>query len=294
MFCPNCGTKNDDAARFCGSCGRPFQPAAQPAAPVQQAQAQPVQPASPAQPYAQPYQQPVAPPVQVTRLNYMIFGDNLPAVSIRLNPGESIYTQSGGMTWMDSGITMETNMKGGLMKGLGRMISGDSLFMATYTATRPNQEIVIASTFPGSIAPVELNGRSIITQKSAFLCAQPSVTLSAFVTRGLGAGLFGGEGFILQRLSGVGTALIEIDGSLVERVLAPGEIIKVDTGNVAAFEESVAYQAEMVKGFKNILFGGEGLFLTTLTGPGKVWLQTMTLPSFAKSLMPFLPKGGSN
>lgn len=292
MFCPNCGTKNDDSARFCGSCGRSFQPTAQPAAPVQQAQ--PVQPAAPAQPYAQPYQQPVMQPVQVTPLNYKIFGENLPAVSIHLNPGESIYTQSGGMTWMDVGITMETNMKGGLMKGLGRMFSGDSLFMATYTANRPNQEIVIASTFPGSIAAVELTGRSIIAQKSAFLCAQPAVTLSAYVTRGLGAGLFGGEGFILQRLSGVGTALIEIDGSLVERILAPGETIKVDTGNVAAFEESVAYQAEMVKGFKNILFGGEGLFLTTLTGPGKVWLQTMTLPSFAKSLIPFMPKSGSN
>ena len=268
MFCPNCGTKNDDSARFCGSCGRPF------SAPNGQ------QPAAP-QAYT-----PVAP----APLHYKIFGEKLPAVSIRLNAGESIYTQSGGMTWMDGGIVMETNMKGGLMKGLGRMLSGDSLFMATYTANRPNQEIVIASTFPGSIAPIELNGRSIIAQKSAFLCAQPSVQLSAHVIKGFGAGLFGGEGFILQRLSGTGTALIEIDGSLVERVLAPGETIKVDTGNVAAYEDTVNYQAEMVKGFKNVLFGGEGLFLTTLTGPGKVWLQTMNLPGFAKSLIPYLPK----
>jgi len=268
MFCPNCGTKNDDSARFCGNCGRPF------SAPNGQAAAQP-------QVYA-----PVAP----NPLNYKIFGENLPAVSIRLNAGESIYTQSGGMTWMDNGIVMETNMKGGLMKGLGRMLSGDSLFMATYSSTRPNQEIVIASTFPGSIAALEPNGRSIIAQKSAFLCAQPSIQLSAHVVKGIGAGLFGGEGFILQRLTGFGTALIEIDGSLVERVLAPGETIKVDTGNVAAFEDTVNYQAEMVKGFKNVLFGGEGLFLTTLTGPGKVWLQTMNLPGFAKSLIPFLPK----
>lgn len=274
MFCPNCGTKNDDNARFCASCGRPLQAPQSAPAPG---------------PVAQPYV-----PAPPKPLNFSIFGANLPAVSIRLDAGESIYTQSGGMTWMDNGIQMETNMKGGLMKGLGRMLSGDSLFMATYTATRPNQEIVISSTFPGSIAPVDLNGRSIIAQKSAFLCAQPTVVLSAFVTRGLGAGLFGGEGFILQRLSGQGTVMIEIDGSLVERVLAPGEVIKVDTGNVAAFEESVQYQAEMVKGFKNILFGGEGLFLTTLTGPGKVWLQTMTLPGFAKSLIPFLPKPGSN
>lgn len=271
MFCPNCGTKNDDNARFCGSCGRPFQ-------------TQPGQAATPAQPYA---------PAPPRPLRYQVFGENLPAVSIRLDAGESIYTQSGGMSWMDNGINMETNMKGGFMKGLGRMFAGDSLFMATYTAVQPGQEIVIASSFPGSIAAVELSGRAIIAQKSAFLCAQPTVTLSAFITKGIGAGLFGGEGFILQRLSGSGTVMLEIDGSLVERVLAPGETIKVDTGNVAAFEETVNYQAEMVKGFKNILFGGEGLFLTTLTGPGRVWLQTMTLPGFAKSLIPFLPKPSS-
>jgi uncharacterized protein (TIGR00266 family) len=260
---------------------------AQPA-PYMPPAAPPVQP-MPAQPA------PYMPPTAVKKLNFSIFGANLPAVSIRLETGESIYTQSGGMTWMDRGIVMETNMKGGLMKGLGRMFSGESLFIATYTANMPNQEIVIASTFPGSIAPIELNGsRSVIAQKSAFLCAQPSVTLSAFVVKGITSGLFGGEGFILQRLSGVGTALIEIDGSLVERMLAPGEMIRVDTGNVAAFEETVQYQAEMVKGFKNILFGGEGLFLTTLTGPGRVWLQTMTLPSFAKQLIPFLPKSSSN
>jgi len=173
------------------------------------------------------------------------------------------------------------------------MLSGESLFMATYTSTMPDQEIVIASSFPGSISPIELKGINIIAQKSAFLCAQTSVTLSAYVTKSIGAGLFGGEGFILQKLSGTGTAFIEIDGSLVERVLAPGERIRVDTGNVAAFEETVQYQAEMVKGFKNILFGGEGLFLTTLTGPGKVWLQTMTLPNFAKKIIPFIPKSSS-
>jgi uncharacterized protein (TIGR00266 family) len=196
------------------------------------------------------------------------------------------------MVWMDSGIVMETNMKGGLGKGIGRLLSGDSLFMATYTSNAPDQEITIASTFPGNIADVELAGSSVIAQKSAFLCAQPSVALSAYVTRGIGAGLFGGEGFILQRLSGFGRVFLEIDGSLVERTLAPGQKLRVDTGNVAAFEESVAFQAEMIKGFKNILFGGEGLFLTTLTGPGKVWLQTMTLPGFAKQLLPFIPKNG--
>ena len=266
MFCPNCGTQLSDDMKFCSSCGTSIGGPPQPAAP----------PASGPRP-----------------LRYTIFGGNLPAVSIRLDPGESIYTQSGGMVWMDGGIQMQTNMHGGFGKALGRMFSGDSMFMATYTSTAPDQEIAIASTFPGSIADIELTGGSVIAQKSAFLCAQPSVTLSAFVVKGVGAGLFGGEGFILQRLSGTGRVFVEIDGSLVERVLAPGERIKVDTGNVAAFEESVQYQVETVKGFKNVMFGGEGLFLTTLTGPGKVWLQTMTLPSFAKQLIPFLPKSSN-
>ncbi len=257
MFCPNCGAATASDAKFCNACG----------APIGQSQ-----------------------PQDTSQLDYKIFGGNLPAVSIRLNAGESIYTQSGGMVWMDGGIVMETNMKGGLMKGLGRMFSGDSLFMATYTSTAPKQEIAVANTFPGTIIDLDMNGNAIIAQKSAFLCAQPDVTLSAHITKSIGAGLFGGEGFVLQRLSGFGKVFLEIDGSLVKRTLAPRETIRVDTGNVAAFDESVNYQAEMVKGFKNILFGGEGLFLTTLTGPGRVWLQTMTLPGFAKQLIPFLPK----
>ena len=254
MICQNCGSFVAEGMAFCTACGTPVK--------------------------AQ----------QTAGLRYEIFGGSLPAVSIRLETGQSIYTQSGGMLWMSAGITMETNMKGGLGKGIGRMLSGDSLFMATYTANAPGQEIAVASSFPGSILDLTMNGNGIIAQKSAFLCAEPNVVLSAYVTRSVGAGLFGGEGFVLQRLSGFGKLFLEIDGSLVERVLAPGETIKVDTGNVAAFEESVAYQAEMIKGFKNVLFGGEGLFLTTLTGPGRVWMQTMTLPNVAKKLTPFLPK----
>lgn len=222
-------------------------------------------------------------------MKYQIFGDNLPAVTITLSRGESIYTQSGGMTWMTDNISMETNMKGGLIKGLGRMLTGESIFMATYTAQADDAEITFASTFPGSIIAADIGEGSIILQKNAFLCAQPTVELSMYVTKGLGAGIFGGEGFLLQRLSGRGLAFFEVDGSCYEKVLAPGEVIKVDTGNVAAFEEGVGYQVERVKGFRNILFGGEGLFLTKLTGPGKVWLQTMTLPGFAASILPFLP-----
>lgn len=300
MFCTSCGAKNEDHAKFCTSCGQvlngtttsaPASEAQQPAATPPVPTPAPVAP----QPQAPVQQSPVYNSYNPNAgsLNFKIFGDNLPAVSIRMNAGESIYTQSGGMTWMDNGIQMETNMKGGLMKGLGRVFSGDSLFIATYTANQNNQEIVIASNFPGHIAAIDIGQTPIIAQKSAFLCAQPSVTLSAYVTRSAGAGFFGGEGFIMQRLTGAGMAFLEIDGSLVERTLAPGETIKVDTGNVAAFAESVHYQAEMVKGFKNILFGGEGLFLTTLTGPGKVWLQTMTMPGFAGKLIPYLPKSGN-
>ncbi len=225
-------------------------------------------------------------------MQYQIFGENLPAVTIQLNQGESIYTQAGGMTWMSDGIGMETNMHGGFMQGLGRMLSGDSLFMATYTAERNGQEITIASSFPGSIQCLELGGgREYICQKSAFLCATPDVELSATVVKGLAGGLFGGEGFILQRLSGRGLAFVELDGSIRQIDLASGERIKVNTGNVAIFEASVRYDVETVRGFKNILFGGEGLFLTVLEGPGKVWLQTMTLPTFAGKLIPFFPIG---
>lgn len=225
-------------------------------------------------------------------MQYEIFGGNLPAVTIRLNANESIYTQSGGMSWMTSGIRMETNMKGGLLKGLGRMLAGDSLFMATYTAAAPNQEITIASTFPGAILPIDLARGDIIAQKSAFLCAEPGVTLSMHVVKGLGAGFFGGEGFLLQRLTGRGLAFLEIDGSLYEKTLAPGEELIVDTGNIAAYEANVQYEVMMIKGFKNVLFGGEGLLNTKLVGPGRVWLQTMTMPGFAGRIVPFLPSKG--
>jgi len=227
-------------------------------------------------------------------MRYEIFGGTLPAVTIHLENGESVYTQSGGMSWMTSEIGMTTNMDGGLMKGLGRMLTGESLFMATYTAQAPGQHFTAASTFPGEILDLDIAQGPYICQKSAFLCAQTSVTLSAYVNPGVKAGLFGGEGFILQELSGTGHAFLEIDGSIKEIDLAPGEKLKVNTGNVGAFEKTVKYSVERIKGFKNILFGGEGLFLTTVEGPGKVFLQTMTLPGFASRLMPFLPNKSSS
>ena len=224
-------------------------------------------------------------------MQYRIFGDMMPAVTIRLSRGESVYTQSGGMSWMTEGVQMESNLKGGFGKAFGRMFSGESLFMATFTATRDVDEVTFAAAMPGKILKFDIQPNyEIIAQKGAFLCAERGVQLSPYLTRGVRGGLFGGEGFVLQRISGEGMLFCEMDGSIRQIDLAPGERIRVDSGNIAAFEATVGYSAEMVKGFKNILFGGEGLFLSTLTGPGRVWLQTMTVSELAKKLIPYLPQ----
>ena len=214
-------------------------------------------------------------------MKYEIIGQTVPAVEIELNQGETVYTQSGGMTWQTTGIDMNTNARGGLGKSIGRMFAGESLFMVNYTAQQQGAKIAFAATMPGVILPIEVgDGREIIAQKGAFLCAENSVELSVTLTKKFSAGLFGGEGFILERIHGTGTAFLEVDGDIVERELAPGEVIKVDTGNVVAFDSSVKYEVETVKGLGNIFFGGEGLFLTKLTGPGKVILQTLNIGSF--------------
>lgn len=224
-------------------------------------------------------------------MRYEILGDTMPAVEVVFDaPGERMYTQSGGMAWMTEGISMDSNMKGGLGKSIGRMFSGESLFMATYKAERPGAMIAFASTVAGEILPVDVGVTGgMICQKGAFLCAEESVTLSVALTKKLSAGLFGGEGFILQDISGSGMVFLEIDGNKVEKELAPGEVIKVDTGNVVAFEKSVKYEIETVKGLKNIFFGGEGLFLTKLTGPGKVVLQTQNFNEFAGRIIRMVP-----
>lgn len=218
----------------------------------------------------------------------------MPAVEVQFDaPGESMFTQSGGMAWMTDGIEMSTNTKGGLMKGLGRMFAGESLFMATYRASRAGAQIAFASTVAGRILPVDVGARGgLICQKGAFLCGQDSVQLNITFTKKLSSGLFGGEGFILQDISGSGMVFLEIDGDMVEKNLAPGELLKVDTGNVVAFERSVEYGIETVKGLGNIFFGGEGLFLTTLKGPGKVYLQTQNIAEFAGRIARFIPSSG--
>lgn len=227
-------------------------------------------------------------------MKYQILGNTMPAVQILFDaPGEAMYTQSGGMAWMSDGVAMESNMKGGLGKSLGRMFSGESLFMATYTAQAPGTYIAFASTVAGEILPVDIGAcGGLICQKGAFLCAQPSVNLNITFTKKFSAGFFGGEGFILQDISGQGMAFLEIDGDKVERVLAPGEVLKVDTGNVVAFERSVSYEIETVKGLGNILFGGEGLFLTKLVGPGRVILQTQNFNEFAGRIASRIPSKG--
>lgn len=227
-------------------------------------------------------------------MKYRIIGDTMPAVEVMFDaPGEEMYTQSGGMAWMTEGIEMATNTKGGLMKGLGRMFSGESLFMATYKAQRAGSSIAFASTVAGRILPVDVTATGgMICQKGAFLCAENGVDLSITFSKRFSAGLFGGEGFILQQLSGQGMAFLEIDGDMVEKELAPGEVLKVDTGNVVAFERSVSYEVETVKGLGNIFFGGEGLFLTRLAGPGRVVLQTQNIAEFAGRIARFIPSSG--
>lgn len=224
-------------------------------------------------------------------MQYRIIGNTMPAVEVLFDaPGESMYTQSGGMAWMSEGISMDSNMRGGLGKSLGRMFSGESLFMATYKAERAGSMIAFSSTVAGEVFPVDVGAcGGLICQKGAFLCAQETVNLNVAFTKKLSAGLFGGEGFILQDISGTGMVFLEIDGDKVEKNLAPGEVIKVDTGNVVAFEKSVQYEIETVKGLKNIFLGGEGLFLTKLTGPGKVILQTQNFNEFAGRIIARVP-----
>ncbi len=224
-------------------------------------------------------------------MRYQVIGDTMPAVEVIFDKaGETMYTQSGGMAWMSEGVSMDSNMRGGLGKSIGRMFSGESLFMATYKAERPGAMIAFASTVAGEVLPVDIGvSGGMICQKGAFLCAEETVNLSVALTKKMSAGFFGGEGFILQDISGSGMVFLEIDGNKVEKQLAPGEVIKVDTGNVVAFEKSVKYEVETVKGLKNIFFGGEGLFLTRLTGPGRVVLQTQNFNEFAGRIARMIP-----
>lgn len=223
-------------------------------------------------------------------MKYSILGGQLPVVVCELDAGEEMFNTSGGMSWMSDNMTMSTSTEGGFLKGLGRMFSGESMFMASFKAERGPGMIAFSSSFPGSIVALDLpQGQSVISQKGAFLAATRGVTLSVHIQQKLGAGFFGGEGFIMQRITGPGTAFFEIDGAAIEYDLEPRQVMKVSTGHVAMMRDTVNLDIAMVKGLKNIFFGGEGLFLATLTGPGHIWLQSMPAEKLAQVVIPYLP-----
>ena len=227
-------------------------------------------------------------------MKYEIKGGSFPVVICSLENGEKMITEKGSMAWMSPNMQMETH-GGGLGKMFSKAFSGESMFQNHYTARGGPSLIAFTSSFPGEIRAVEIApGREMIVQKTAFLASEAGVNLSIHFQKRLGAGLFGGEGFIMQRLSGCGTAFVEIDGDIMEYELKPGQKIIVDTGNVAGFEPTVQMDIQTVPGAKNMLFGGEGIFNTVLTGPGRVWLQTMPIYNVANAIRPYIPTGGNN
>jgi uncharacterized protein (TIGR00266 family) len=208
-------------------------------------------------------------------MKYEITGSSLPVVIVTLEKGETFHSERGAMSWMSDGLEMKTNAGGGIGKAFSRMFSGESIFQNTYTATKDGDFIAFASSFPGEIIAFDVSKGTIIAQKTAFLAREESVNMSIYFQKKFGSGFFGGEGFIMQKFEGKGIVFLEIDGSIKEYDLAPGESMILDTGYLAAMTESVKMDIVTVKGVSNVLFGGEGLFNTKVTGPGHVWVQTM-------------------
>ncbi len=224
-------------------------------------------------------------------MRYEVKGTPLPVVICNLEANETMVSEGGAMSWMSPNMQMETTSGGGFGKVMGRMFSGESLFLNRYTATNGPGMIAFASSFPGSIRAFELTpGRSIICQKSSYLASTEGIELSVYFRKKVGAGLFGGEGFIMQQLAGSGTAFIEIDGSAVEYDLAPGQQMVIDTGYLAMMDDTCSMDVVSVPGLKNMFFGGEGFFNTVITGPGHIILQTHPISAIARSIMPFMPK----
>jgi uncharacterized protein (TIGR00266 family) len=223
-----------------------------------------------------------------------IYGTTMQTLDIFLSAGESVFTESGGMAWMRGDVDMTTNTRGGLLKGLARTLAGESLFLTSYTCRSGEAMVTFTPESPGSIIQLDLAANeSRICQKDAFMAAEDSVTLEVHFRRKLGTGLFGGEGFILQKLTGPGTAWIEIAGEVREYMLQAGETMQIDPGHIAMYEPSVSYDLTRVRGVKNVLFGGEGLFLAALTGPGRIWLQSMPLANLAAKLRQYIPTSSS-
>lgn len=272
-FCTNCGSKMPDDSRFCPSCGQ------QSGAPVSAAgQATALQYA-----YAQPSSQ--------FPLDYTIQGDNLQVARIRLKPGQEVYAEAGKMLYKTPSVHWETKMQGDsigqkIWGAVKRKLMGESLFL-TYFRAMTDGEVGFAGSYPGRIQAFDLNaGQSILVQRDSFLFAQTSVQLNLAFVKKLGAGFFGGEGFILEKLTGPGTVFIHGGGDFIEFTLRPGESLQVDTGCIVGFDESVTYDIQFVGGIKKAIFGGEGLFLATVTGPGRVLVQSMTLEKMRRELAP--------
>lgn len=228
-------------------------------------------------------------------MQYQIIGEPLPVVICTLEAGEAMHSESGAMSWMTPNMQMETSSGGGVGKVFGRMLSGENLFLNKYTATGSAGTIAFASSFPGSIRAFEISSEhEIIAQKGSFLAGSPTVEMSIFFQKKLGAGFFGGEGFIMQKLEGDGMVFMHAGGTVVERVLERGEELHVDTGCVVAFEPSVQFDIRQAGGIKSMLFGGEGLFFATLQGPGKIWLQSLPFSRLAGRMLAAAPQRGGS
>lgn len=257
MFCTQCGA-NAGEANFCPKCGYVLK-------------------------------------VTADIIDYTVYGDDMQLVEIELDPGEGVCAEAGAMTYMTEGIEMQTSASGGIMGGLKRALTGESFFITSFiNKGQGKQQAAFSAPYPGKIIPLQLKdlGGTFLCQKDSYLCSAMGIDIDVAFTRKIGAGLFGGEGFILQKLSGNGLAFVHAGGTIIKKELAPGETLRVDTGCLVAFSPTVDYDIAMVGGFKNMLFGGEGLFLATLTGPGLVYLQTLPLSRLADRITSAARWGG--
>jgi uncharacterized protein (TIGR00266 family) len=223
-----------------------------------------------------------------------IQGTVMPVLDVQLDPNESVFSESGELSWMTASIQMTTHTQmgggGGLFGVLKRVVAGGSLFMTEYRAIQFPGEVSFATKVPGHIVPIQLTpGSEYMVHRHGFLCATDQVTLGVGFQQSLGAGIFGGDGFVLQKLGGQGTAWIELSGELITKTLAPGEVLRVHPGHVGAFQASVGFQITMVPGLKNAIFGGDGLFLAVMQGPGQIWLQTLPISRLAHQINEYLP-----
>ncbi|WP_304164879.1 TIGR00266 family protein [Phenylobacterium aquaticum] len=224
-------------------------------------------------------------------MRYEVSGTVMQTVGIDLAPGETVYSQTHAMAWMTDGVNMHTNTGGGLFAGLKRSLTGGSFFVTDYTGETRGAHVAFAPRFPGTIMARQLApGESLICRRETFLCAEKSVSLELAWQQRIGAGFFGGAGFILQKVTGPGLVFLDLSGEVINKTLAPGERLLVHAGHVGVHEPTVSFDIQMVPGFRNILFGGEGLFLASLTGPGQVWLQSMPILNLAEAIAEYLPQ----